>query len=164
MARVEAQEARGEGQRLKESDVANGKESHDRRTEETLEKIRGLGKTEGYEWVIRTKERLLGDGSGQKELVEDKVEDRIIQIGVFKTEPARVTVQKGLTLNLGNYESARVTVGFETPCYPEEVREIEQVLNDLVEKRLQRETVEIRGKDIRPGYEAKRTEGASSAA
>ena len=138
--------------------MANGKDGHDKAIEAALEKARGLGKTEGYEYVVRTVTKLSESGIG----VEDdpsraKAEDQIIQIGVFKTEPAKVVVQKGLTMNLGNYESARVTVGFECPCYVEEVGEVTDALNAAVEARVQKEVLEVRGKDIRPGYEAKRT-------
>ena len=135
--------------------MANGKDEHDKAIEVALEKARGVGKTEGYEWVVTTKERLIGNGA--KEVIFEKAEDCIIKIGVFKTEPARVVVQKGLTLNLGNYESARTTVGFECPCYVEEIAAITDVLNKMVEDRVQQESLEVRGKDIRPGYEAKRT-------
>lgn len=128
---------------------------HDKRISEAEEKLRSLGKTEGYEWVVRTRERLLQDGSGQKEVLEDKVTDRIIKIGVFKTEPAKVTVQKGLTINLGNYESARFTVGVELPCYVEEVEGLLVDLNKLVEERVKQEVLDIRGADIRPGMAVK---------
>lgn len=140
-------------------DVA--RDSHDKKIEEALEKARGLGKTEGYEWVVSTKYRLLEDYS--KEVTSENIKENIIKIGVFKTEPARVVVQKGLTMNLGNYESARVTVGLEVPCYVEEVQQIEQVSNEIVEKRIQQEVVEVRGKDIRPGYEAQRQGAAAGA-
>lgn len=142
-----------------QKDVA--RDSHDKRIEEVLEKTRGLGKTEGFEWAISTKYRLLEDYS--KEVTSENVKEFVRKVGVFKTEPARVVVQKGLTMNLGNYESARVTVGFESPCYVEEVREVEQVLNELVEKRIQEEVVEVRGKDIRPGYEASRQAAGATA-
>lgn len=141
--------------------MSNAKDNHDKKVEDVLEKVRGLGKTEGYEWVIKTTERLLGDGSGQKQVTDEQIKERLIKVGIFKTEPARVTVQKGITCNLGNYESARVTVGFEAPCYVEEVREVEAVLNDLVEARIGKEVLDIRGKDIRPGMEAKRQEVAT---
>ena len=127
---------------------------HDKRIAEAEEKLRGLGKKDGYEWVVRTRERLLQDGSGQKEVLEDKVEDRIIKVGVFKTEPAKVTMQKGLTINLGNYESARFTVGVELPCYVEEVQGLLADLNKLVEERVKQEVLDIRGADIRPGMAA----------
>lgn len=133
------------------------KEAHDKRIEEALEKARGMGKTEGYEWVVRTIERILPGGA--REILDEKIEDRIIQIGVFKTEPARVVTQKGLTMNLGNFESCRTTTGFECPCYVEEMTQVADVLNNLVEERLQREVLEVRGKDIRPGYEAQRSGG-----
>jgi len=131
---------------------------HQKLIDEALEKARGLGKTDGYEWVVKTTERLLPDRT--KELLSEKAEEKVIRIGVFKTEPARVVAQKGLTINLGNFESARVTVGFEIPCYVEEVKEIESVTNGLIEDRLQREVLDIRGKDIRPGFESKRAAGA----
>lgn len=130
-------------------------ERHDKLVTEALEKARGLGKTEGYEWVVKTLDRLNPE-TREKEITAEDVQDRIIKIGVFKTEPARVVLQKGLTMNLGNFESARVTVGFECPCYVEEVKEIEPALNEMVEARLQREVLDVRGKDIRPGMEAKR--------
>ena len=129
---------------------------HQKRITEAEEKARGLGKTEGYEWVVRTRERLLMDGSGQKEVTEDKVTDRIIKVGIFKTEPAKIVVQKGLTLNLGNYESARFTVGIELPCYVEEAQGLVVTLNAVVEEMIQREVLAIRGSDVRPGYEAER--------
>lgn len=36
-------------------------------------------------------------------------------------EPAWVNAKKGLTLNLGNYESVRFDVSITLPCYREEV-------------------------------------------
>lgn len=43
-----------------------------------------------------------------------------LRVPVFATDPARVRVAGGLTLNLGDYNSARVDVMVELPCYPEE--------------------------------------------
>lgn len=40
---------------------------------------------------------------------------------VFTTNPAVVKMSLGRTLNAGNYESIRVDVGIELPCYTEEV-------------------------------------------
>lgn len=139
--------------------MATAKDKHDKLVEEALEKARSASKTEGYEWVVRTIEKLLPDRT--KEVTEENVKERIIRIGVFKTETARVVTQKGLTVNLGNYESARFTVGFECPCYVEEVPEIEKALNDLVEQRIQQEVIDVRGKDIRPGMEARRSGAAA---
>jgi len=144
--------------------VSASKDLHQKRIAEAEEKARGLGKTEGYEWVVRTKERLLMDGSGNKEVTEDKVEDRVLKVGVFKTEPAKVVIQKGLTINLGNYESARFTVGVELPCYVEEAKDMIDTLNEVVEERVRTEVLAIRGSDVRPGYAAedKTPAGAAS--
>lgn len=46
-----------------------------------------------------------------------------IEVRTFDSPHATVRVAYGLTLNLGNYESARVDAGVELPCYPEEVTE-----------------------------------------
>ena len=43
-----------------------------------------------------------------------------IQVPLFATQPARVRVVAGTTRNLGDYNSARVEVMVELPCYPED--------------------------------------------
>jgi hypothetical protein len=130
---------------------------HDKKVAEVEAKAAGMaaeGSDDGFEWVVSTKERILG--RGEKETLSEKSEERLIKVGIFKTAPAQVIQKKGLTINLGNFESARVDVGYVMPCYVEETKEIEGVVNDMIEERLQREVVEVRGKDIRPGFEEKR--------
>ena len=109
----------------------------------------------GRLWVSRTLFRMEG---GQKKEIEGggKEVEESVQVGIFKSEPARVNCQVGLTINLGNFESARIDVGFNCPCYPEEMPEVYTHLKGMVEERVQGEVLEIRGKDIRPGHEAKR--------
>ena len=41
----------------------------------------------------------------------------------FVVAPARVKLELGITMNTGNYESARISVGIEVPCYREEIDE-----------------------------------------
>lgn len=133
------------------------KNGHDKKVADAQAKAEAIasdGSDDGFEWVVSTKERVLG--RGEKETVSEKSEERLIRIGIFKTATAQVVQKKGLTINLGNFESARVDVGYVMPCYVEEVKEMEEVVNDMIEERLQREVVEVRGKDIRPGYEEKR--------
>lgn len=43
-----------------------------------------------------------------------------VNVPVFATVPARVRVVGSVTRNLGDYNSARVEVMIEVPCYPEE--------------------------------------------
>jgi hypothetical protein len=51
-----------------------------------------------------------------------------IRVPAFATTPARVRVCGSVTRNLGNYNSARVEVSVEVPCYPEQ-SEIEAAYN-----------------------------------
>ena len=62
----------------------------------------------------------------EKEDDADKVvhlEDELIAVRGFAVEPAKIKVTLGATLNMGNYESARVDVGIEMPCYREEIED-----------------------------------------
>ncbi len=44
-----------------------------------------------------------------------------IAVHRFETSPAEVTVDYSLTVNLGNYESAKIGVIVTVPCYKEEI-------------------------------------------
>jgi hypothetical protein len=71
-------------------------------------------------------------------------EPEVFAVHRFVTEPARVEVQMGLTINLGNYESARVSVGVVVPCYREEIEDAYQFAHGWAEKRVQAEVDDIR--------------------
>ena len=121
------------------------KGTHEKAVAEAESKAEGVAPGDAYLWVVRTVTRLRSGGGGVADNPdEENIEDNMIRVGVFKSTPARVMVTKGLTLNLSNYESARVTVGFECPCYPEELREVEACLNGFVEDRLKQEVNDIR--------------------
>ena len=141
------------------------KDRHERLVAEAQTKAESMQAQDGYKWVVRTVTRLRAEGFGITDNpAEEKAEDHVIQIADH--DPARtgrVTVAKGLVLSLGNYESARVTIGFECPCYPEEMAEVRGVLNAEVERSLRVETLLIRGKDVRPGYEAERQKSSAVA-
>jgi len=59
-----------------------------------------------------------------------------VRVPIFHTAPARVRVQGGVTKNLGNYESARVDVMIELPCYPEasEIERTYAYASDLLDR------------------------------
>lgn len=79
---------------------------------------------------------LSGEKSG------DERKDETIAVRKFETAPAYVRVSTGATKNLGDYESLRVDVSVEVPCYAEEV---DQVLEDTaiyVSRRLEEEVVQ----------------------
>jgi len=131
----------------------DAKGAHEAAVAAAEDKAEGVAPGDAYLWVVRTVTRLRSGGKGVEDNPdEENIEDNMIRVGLFKTVPARVMVTKGLTLNLGNYESARVTVGFESPCYPEEVKEVEVCLNEFVEERLKKEVGDIRHTpDAEPG-------------
>lgn len=47
-------------------------------------------------------------------------ENEAINIRRFETDAAKVFVSMGLTINLGDFSSARIDVGLSVPCYAEE--------------------------------------------
>jgi hypothetical protein len=121
------------------------KGTHEEAVAAAEDKAEGVAPGDAYLWVVRTVTRLRSNGQGVADNPdEENIEDKMIRVGVFKSVPARVMVTKGLTLNLSNYESARITVGFESPCYPEELKEVEDCLNEFVEERLKQEVSDIR--------------------
>lgn len=102
-----------------------------------IEKVMSDGSVEVAEYedkefitVTRTIPVNLG-GTGEEEVSEEHIEIR-----PFVSEVARVRIGKGLTLNLGNYQSARIDVDFSFPCYPEEFQGAIEFVNNLVEARL----------------------------
>lgn len=68
-----------------------------------------------------------------------KVSEQNIRITPFVSEPAKVGVSYGVTLNMTNYQSARATVWCELPCYPEEKEAALQVAQSIVAAEIGRE-------------------------
>ena len=62
----------------------------------------------------------------------------------FLTQPAKVTVKYGATLNIGNYESARVDVAVEMPCYSEDVDETYRLVSDYAGTLIESQVEDIR--------------------
>lgn len=73
--------------------------------------------------------------------------EEVIEVHRFATEPAKVEVSLGLTLNLGNFESARLSVGVVVPCYKEEVDGAYEWAKKWVTDRTQKEVESIRNKE-----------------
>jgi hypothetical protein len=67
-----------------------------------------------------------------------------IAIHRYVTQPATVGVELGATVNMGNYESARVLVSLTVPCYREEVDGACSWAKDFVEERFKKEIAEAR--------------------
>ncbi len=72
-------------------------------------------------------------------------EKKLIQIRPFATEPAHICVKLGRTINLGNYESAKIDVSVDIPCYVEECQRVYKEVMDFVQERLTEEVSKVTG-------------------
>jgi len=77
----------------------------------------------------------------------EESDSKSIKVHKFQTTPAMVTVRYGLTLNLGNYESARVDVEVSVPCYKEEIDDAYVFVEKFVEDKVISETQKIKQPD-----------------
>jgi hypothetical protein len=71
-------------------------------------------------------------------------EDEIIEVHKFVVEPARVGVGLGVTINMGNYESARIDVNVQVPCYVEEADAAYQWARNWAAKRVESESADVK--------------------
>lgn len=70
--------------------------------------------------------------------------DENLSVRRFVTEPAKVAVEMSMTVNLGNFESARISVALTVPCYQEEHEEAYEYARKWVEKKTLAEASEAR--------------------
>lgn len=91
--------------------------------------------------VLVTRE--LKVGRFKREVVDKRQELQQLAVHQFVTEPAKVTLSKGLTIGMGNYQFARFDVGVTLPCYAEEVPDAIALVDEFVEERLKLEHANI---------------------
>ncbi len=58
--------------------------------------------------------------SSGKPVGEPNQDDQILEVHNFAVQPASVKVEMGMTINLGDYNSCRISVALVQPCYSEE--------------------------------------------
>ena len=73
-----------------------------------------------------------------------EAKDETIEVKTFVTQPATVEIGYGLTLNIGNYESARVDVKVSVPCYREETDAAYEYAKAWAESRVKQEVAAVR--------------------
>jgi len=97
-----------------------------------------LSRLSGNFWISKQNGR-----NATPEIVE-----QVIEIGVFEGPTAKVSLSGGATVNMGNFESVRVEMGIELPCYMEEVADVHRILQATIEAKLKSEVDELhrRGK------------------
>ena len=74
---------------------------------------------------------------------QEQNEEEYIEVRPFATEPARVRVGRGRTINLGNYDSARLDVSIDMPCYPEEIKAVYEGLTETVNSMIVEESNKV---------------------
>lgn len=80
--------------------------------------------------------KTIGVAKGASSTIED---EDVISIHKFETTPAMVTVEMAMTLNLTNYEFAKIGVTVSVPCYAEEINEAYEFAQTWAEERISRE-------------------------
>lgn len=70
--------------------------------------------------------------------------ENALEVQTFDVVPAFVKVAYGLTLNLGNYESARCDAGVTLPCYVEEIPKAFQRAWEIAEEQVQKQVADIK--------------------
>lgn len=74
-----------------------------------------------------------------------KDESEVIMVRQFVTEPAMIRRGYALTINMGNFESAKIDVSIAIPAYIEEMHEVDEYARDWCEKRIVAEKNEVMG-------------------
>lgn len=74
-----------------------------------------------------------------KNMPEPTGDEDVIAVHKFETEPAEVGVDYALTMNLGNFNSAKISVSVRVPCYKEEIDEAYEFAQGWVETRVSKE-------------------------
>lgn len=78
-------------------------------------------------------------------VISAEAETDQLMVHRFETQPAEVGLTKGVTLNLGNFESARVEVFCRVPSYLEEMDDAYRFADAFCEQRIMAEIERVRG-------------------
>jgi len=81
-------------------------------------------------------------------LVDSDGSEELLEVKTFLAPPANVGVGYGATINLGDYNSAKVNVLVNVPCYTEEIDGAILFASGVAEKRVRREVAEIKGEEL----------------
>jgi len=73
-----------------------------------------------------------------------KSEDETLTTREFDEAPAEVYIRKGLTVNLGQFESFRIDVGVNLPCKKSEVKSFVMTAGKVIDQRIIQEINNIR--------------------
>lgn len=78
-------------------------------------------------------------------LGQQKSRGKEIHVRPFVTDTANVSVKYGVTIPSGNYASARCDVMISCPCYVEEITDVYEMVRELVDQLIEKETKRFQG-------------------
>jgi len=76
-------------------------------------------------------------------VLQESMDEETINVRKFETDTARIMVAVGVTKNQGNFESLRLEVRAEVPCYIEEMSAVEKQLSEWVDNRISEKLDEL---------------------
>lgn len=94
------------------------------------------------EVVVERQFKKAGDKSWA-DAAPPEVKEEKLTVHRFVTAPANVGVDLGLTVNTGNFESARITVSVSVPCYREEIDDAYRWAKEWAEERVKTEVADV---------------------
>jgi len=100
--------------------------------------------TGAYNGTVQVERQFYKRAKGKWELKDENVQTERMEVHVFATRPAVVKHAATGTFNIGNYETVRIHVGVDLPCYKEEVEEAMNTAESIVEARFTEQTNDIR--------------------
>lgn len=106
-----------------------------------------MSTTKVAESMVTVRKQFRVQGKPDGEITE---EDTVMDVHKFVTEPAKITFELGVTMNMGDYESAKITVGVTIPCYKEEMREAYAYARQIAESVISDEKGKIKGSKKSP--------------
>lgn len=80
---------------------------------------------------------------------DEETTDVELEVRRFEVEPAHVTAEYSMTINLGNFESARCNCSVTLPCYIEEIEPAFEKAWKIAKAQLQEQTKGIKQKRIK---------------
>lgn len=93
--------------------------------------------------VIVTIDNRFVHGNGTEDCITKLTE--VVEVKKFETRPAVVRRGYGVTINQGNYESARIDISVEVPCQIQDVARADEWAAKFIEKRLIIEVASVKG-------------------
>ena len=103
--------------------------------------MRNLSKIHYLKSTINVETKVENKGEDMEKTLTD-INDQSDVPSITK-DPAYVTVSAGVTRNLGNFNSAKISVSIHYPCDPAKVDETYLALKDWVDERITAEGTEI---------------------